>query len=223
MRQARSGRLGRTGEYLERIFGRFDLEGIDRFVLPTEVFEGELELNVGGKAVRLVEVGPAHTGGDVIVHVPGDRVVYTADILFVDRHPVAWAGPVSNWIKAIDLILGHLERHGPHLWGHAIRIPRRAGGGLRLVARTNNELESLFHAMKHGERRRSGRKILTQDFEALPPAAALAQNLRHADYVHLVCGSLDRLAEAFAQLDAANRSRSIAVGAEQNAPMIESD
>jgi len=91
-----------------------------------------------------------------------------------------------------------------------------------LVARTNNELESLFHAMKHGERRRSGRKILTQDFEALPPAAALAQNLRHADYVHLLCGSLDRLAEAFAQLDAANRSRSIAVGAEQNAPMIES-
>ena len=60
------------------------------------------------------------------------------------------------------------------------------------MARTNNELESLFHAMKHGERRRSGRKILTQDFEALPPAAALAQNLRHADYVHLVCGSLDR-------------------------------
>src|SRR5439155_428120 len=30
------------------------------------------------------------------------------------------------------------------------------------------------------------------------------------------------VAEAFAQLDAANRSRSIAVGAEQNAPMIES-
>src|SRR2546429_679572 len=51
------------------------------------------------------------------------------------------------------------------------------------------------------------------------PISALAQNLRHADYVHLVCGSLDRLAEAFAQLDAANRSRSIAVGAERNAPM----
>src|SRR2546430_11475849 len=95
-------------------------------------------------------------------------------------------GPATDRRQAIDLILGHLERHGPHLWGHAIRIPRRAGGGLRLVARTNNELESLFHAMKHGERRRSGRKILTQDFEALPPAAALAQNLRHADYVHLV-------------------------------------
>src|SRR5256884_1986663 len=49
-------------------------------------------------------------------------------------------GPATDRRQAIDLILGHLERHGPHLWGHAIRIPRRAGGALRLVARTNNEI-----------------------------------------------------------------------------------
>src|SRR5256884_1775609 len=96
----------------------------------------------------------------------------------------------------------HLDRHGPYLWGHALRLPRRVGGGIRLVARTNNGLESLFHTIKHGERRRSGRKILTQDFEILPPAAALATNLHHADYVSLLCGSLDRLPEAFAALDA---------------------
>ncbi len=120
-------------------------------------------------------------------------------------------GPAKDTRGAIDLILAHLDRHGPHLWGHAIRIPRRAGGGIGLVARTNNGLESLFHTIKHGERRRSGRKILTQDFEVLPPAAALATNLHHGDYVTLVCGSLDRLPEAFAQLDATHRSRSIAV------------
>ena len=84
------------------------------------------------------------------------------------------------------------------------------------MARTNNGLESLFHTIKHGERRRSGRKILTQDFEVLPPAAALATNLHDADYVSLLCGSLDQLPEAFAQLDAPHRSRSIAVGAKQN-------
>jgi hypothetical protein len=38
----------------------------------------------------------------------------------------------------------------------------------------------------------------------------LAANLRHADYVSIVCGSLDGLASAFAELDADNRSRSIA-------------
>jgi hypothetical protein len=130
-------------------------------------------------------------------------------------------GPAKDKREAVDLILAHLDRHGSYLWGHAIRIPRRAGGGVRLVARTNNGLESLFHTIKHGERRRSGRKILTQDFEVLPPAVALATNLYHADYVSLLCGSLDRLPEAFAELDADHRSRSIAVGAEQNSTAAE--
>ena len=130
-------------------------------------------------------------------------------------------GPAKDMRQAIDLILSHLERHGPYLWGHAIPIPEQAGGGVRLVERTNNGLESFFHTIKHGERRRSGRKILTQDFEALPSAAALAANLRHADYVSIVCGSLDRLPEAFAQLDAANRSRSIAAGITYSSTTVE--
>jgi hypothetical protein len=119
-------------------------------------------------------------------------------------------GPAKDTRQAIDLILSHLDRHGPHLWGHAITIPKRLGGGVRLVERTNNALESIFHTIKHGERRRSGRKFLTRDFEVLPPAATLAANLRDPDYVRIVSGSLDGLASAFAELDAANRSRSIA-------------
>ena len=130
-------------------------------------------------------------------------------------------GPAKDTRQAIDLILSHLERHGPNLWGHVIQIPQSAGGGVRLVARTNNVLESFFHTIKHGERRRSGRKILTQDFERLPPAAALAMNLTHPDYVAIICGSLDRLPSAFADLDAADRSRSIAAGATHNTPTVE--
>lgn len=118
MRRAEAGELGRTGDFLERVFGQFDFAGVDRYVLPTEIFEGSLDLRVGDKQARLIEVGPAHTGGDAIVHVPGDRVVYAADILFIGGHPVAWAGPVRNWIKAIDLILGLepvviVPGHGP--------------------------------------------------------------------------------------------------------------
>ena len=110
-------------------------------------------------------------------------------------------GPARDRRAAIDIVLAHLKMHGRFLWGHDIRLPRRVGGGIRLVHRTNNVLESWFHSLKHGERRRSGRKILTQDFEKLSPAAALAANLKHADYVSIVCGSLDRLPEAFAWLD----------------------
>jgi hypothetical protein len=112
--------------------------------------------------------------------------------------------------QAIDIILAHLKRHSPYLSGHVINAP---GGKILLVARTNHLAENEFHTVKHGERRRSGRKKLTQDFEMLPAAAVLAGNLRHPDYVSLVCGSLDRLPQAFAQLDAGDRSISIAAKA----------
>ncbi len=104
--------------------------------------------------------------------------------------------------EAIDLVLDHLERHGKSLFGHAIVLPPEAGGGTRLVARTNNLSEGFFHVFKQGERRRSGRKVLTQDFECLPAAAALTPNLRKADYVSILCGSLEGLPAAFAALDA---------------------
>jgi glyoxylase-like metal-dependent hydrolase (beta-lactamase superfamily II) len=32
-------------------------------------------------------------------------VVFTGDILFINGHPIVWAGPVSNWIKACDRIM----------------------------------------------------------------------------------------------------------------------
>jgi len=116
-------------------------------------------------------------------------------------------GPAKDQRQAIDIVLAHLERHGKFLWGHAVPIPDQLGGGVRLVDRTNNILEGFFHTMKHGERRRSGRKNLAQDFERLPPAAALAANLIRPDYVSIVCGSLDQLPLAFARLDARDRSR----------------
>ena len=112
-------------------------------------------------------------------------------------------GPAEDVRQAIDIVLDHLERHGKSLWGHAIRLP---GGGIRLVDRTNNALEGFFRSLKHGERRRSGRKVLTYDFECLPAAAALVANLTRPDYVEILCGSLDRLPQAFMEIDADRRA-----------------
>ncbi len=63
-----------------------------------------MDLTVGDKRVHLKQVGPAHTRGDTIVHVPADRLVFTGDILFIEGHPILWAGPVGNWIDACNYI-----------------------------------------------------------------------------------------------------------------------
>jgi glyoxylase-like metal-dependent hydrolase (beta-lactamase superfamily II) len=73
--------------------------------MPTRTFEGTLDCKVGGKTVGLIQVGPAHTRGDVLAWVPGDRMIFTGDILFVNGHPIIWAGPIGNWIRACQLII----------------------------------------------------------------------------------------------------------------------
>ena len=95
--------MGPVGEYFLHCFGGFRFDGI-RFTPPSRTFDGELDLYVGDKPVHLIEVGPAHTRGDVLVHSPTDRTVFTGDILFIDSTPVMWQGPVANWIKACLLI-----------------------------------------------------------------------------------------------------------------------
>ncbi len=109
-------------------------------------------------------------------------------------------GPAQDKREAIDVILAHIDRHGATLWGHAIKLSP-AVGGIRLADRTNNGPESFFDDFRHGERRRSGRKNLAQDLECLPAAAALTKNLERHDYVAILCGSLQNLATAFADLD----------------------
>jgi hypothetical protein len=116
-------------------------------------------------------------------------------------------GPAQDNRNAIDILLRHIEQHRDYLWGHVISLPDNMGGGIRILHRTNNILEGFFKGMKHDERRRSGRKILTHDFENLPPAAALVYNLNRPDYVSIVCGSLEFLHEAFAKLDSTKCKR----------------
>jgi glyoxylase-like metal-dependent hydrolase (beta-lactamase superfamily II) len=93
-----------TGQFLLHCFGKFDFSGIEQR-LPDTTYLGSLQRKVGDKHIELYEVGPAHTAGDTLVHVVEDRTVFTGDILFIEGHPLMWAGPVGNWIAACNRML----------------------------------------------------------------------------------------------------------------------
>ncbi|MCP5071277.1 MAG: MBL fold metallo-hydrolase [bacterium] len=101
---ATRGQDTKLARFIQHAFGPFQFEGIQH-TPPNRTFEKELSLRVGDKRIDLYEVGPAHTRGDVLVHVPADRTVFTGDILFIEGTPIIWAGPVGNWIAACDRIL----------------------------------------------------------------------------------------------------------------------
>ena len=109
--------LAEAGPFALPKLGHFDFAGVE-LTLPNRTFDGELDLQVGDKKVVLIEVGPAHTRGDAVVWVPGDKTLFTGDILFKDAHPVVWQGPVSNWIAALRRLLDMdietvVPGHGP--------------------------------------------------------------------------------------------------------------
>jgi glyoxylase-like metal-dependent hydrolase (beta-lactamase superfamily II) len=120
--------FGPAGAFFRACFGPFDFHGIE-LAPPDETFSGTLELRVGDKRVRLVEVGPAHTKGDVLVELPDDGVVYTGDILFIEGTPIIWEGPIQNWIDACDRI--HAMDARVIVPGHGPLTDRRGVTGVR--------------------------------------------------------------------------------------------
>jgi len=95
----------------------WDFDGIE-LTPPTTLFDDRLTLNLDGVTVELIYAGPAHTAGDIIVHLPAQRVVFTGDLLFRLCTPIGWEGTFDRWMAALDSIVALdpvviVPGHGP--------------------------------------------------------------------------------------------------------------
>jgi len=95
----------------------WDFSGIE-LRPPSTLIEDRLVLDLDDMAVHLIYVGPAHTAGDVIVHLPAERVVFTGDVLFRLCTPIGWEGSYDRWLAALDAIIALAPEtivpgHGP--------------------------------------------------------------------------------------------------------------
>ena len=102
---------------MARALREWDFTGIEP-TPPTTLIDETLDLDLDSVQVRLVYVGPAHTAGDVIVHLPEERVLFTGDVLFRLCTPIGWEGTYAKWIEALDRIVALqpeviVPGHGP--------------------------------------------------------------------------------------------------------------
>ncbi len=98
------GSIGGLARYIDDMLSPFNLRPV-RPRYPTRTFEDELSLEVGGREVRLIVLGPAHTRGDTVAFVPDAGVVFAADLVFDGAIPVMWHGPSSGWVRALDVLI----------------------------------------------------------------------------------------------------------------------
>ena len=74
-------------------------------VYAEQTFDDRLEFTLGDTVFELQYVGPAHTPGDSYVWLPQQRIVFTGDIVYVQR--MLGVTPVSNsknWLTAFETI-----------------------------------------------------------------------------------------------------------------------
>lgn len=72
--------------------------------LPTVTFTDRMTLHVGQCRVELIHVGVAHTTNDVVVWLPGERVLFSGDVLMSGAAPFSLFGSVAGTIKAIGML-----------------------------------------------------------------------------------------------------------------------
>lgn len=81
------------------------------------VFTGDVTLRVGDHTFELIHT-PGHTPGQIAVHVPDERVVFTGDTVFSGVQTWLMSSDVDQWLTALDRIAGldvdHvIPGHGP--------------------------------------------------------------------------------------------------------------
>ena len=84
---------------------------------PDMLFEGDALIDLGGIRVRLMELGPAHTRGDVGFHVEGDGIVFTGDVAMSSPIGVNSArytsapSSATAWLASLERLMALKPRH----------------------------------------------------------------------------------------------------------------
>lgn len=79
-------------------------ESIPGLTWPTTVFNGRMSVWLGKRRVDLMQLGRAHTAGDIVIHVPDSNVMFTGDI--VEYHSACYCGDghFRDWGGTLDRI-----------------------------------------------------------------------------------------------------------------------
>ncbi|MCB1773102.1 MAG: MBL fold metallo-hydrolase [Gammaproteobacteria bacterium] len=86
---------------LDRVLARSRDKGMGTsLVLPDETFEDSRIIELGGRRIELLHLGPAHSPGDISVWLPDQKVVIAGDIAFHQRLlPVFEHTDTAGWVE----------------------------------------------------------------------------------------------------------------------------
>ena len=93
-------------------------ESIDRFTImrpdladefrgnilapPDMVFSDTMDLYLGSRRIELLHYGRGHTRGDILVHLPKEKLVFSGDVVVEGGLPFTMDGYMSEWMAVLE-------------------------------------------------------------------------------------------------------------------------
>lgn len=90
---------------------------------PTATFTNTWGENIGKEKVVARYFGPAHTGGDSVVHFENANIAHVGDLVFNKTFPFIDAnggGSLTDWPDVLEKILKHYDNDTAFIFGHSI-------------------------------------------------------------------------------------------------------
>jgi cyclase len=77
-------------------------EGAPPVRLATELVEDERVIEMGDKAIHVLHLGRAHTGGDLVVYLPEEKIMFMSEAYLHRVFPAMRSAFPSEWVEMIE-------------------------------------------------------------------------------------------------------------------------
>jgi len=75
--------------------------GPSQVVVPTETVADKRVLKLGGTEIQILMLGRSHTGGDLVVYLPAQKILFMSETYLHRMFPSLASGYPSEWVAAI--------------------------------------------------------------------------------------------------------------------------
>lgn len=121
-------------------------------VVPNETYTEAWEESVGDETIRLRHYGPAHTGGDSVIHFEQANVVHMGDLIFNRVYPfidVGGGASTEGWIGTMEQVHADFTDDTRFIFGHGNPEYGIIGGRADLLA-MRDFLDGLLTYVQNG-------------------------------------------------------------------------
>lgn len=134
---------------------------------PTLTFTGKMTLWLGKLEVQILQLGRGHTKGDTVVWLPGERTLFSGDLVEFDATPYAGDAYFKDWPATLDAVAALQPANLVPGRGAALKTPEQVAAGL---AGTRSFIQELYQSIEGSARAGKDLKQAYQDaYAALKP------------------------------------------------------